>query len=342
MTHGLVLDTFRSALPGAPVIGPVSLNVAAGEVMALLGPSGAGKTTLLRAIAGLIPATGGVRVAGTDRGAAAPEARDIVYLHQSPRLFPHLDVAGNVAFPMRLRRAPDAVVRDRVRALLDLVQLGPLAGRRIEGLSGGERQRVALARALAADPQVLLLDEPFAALDPSLRAEVRAALEAVLRSARLATMLVTHDLEEAGWLAHRAGVLLDGALVQVDTPMHLFAAPANLAIAAFLEIPNRWTRQEAAVLLSDLPATATHVVLPAAGVRAVADPSGSARVERLLPSRERLRVTLRLGEVAVIAEVVGAPLHPGDRVTLQADADRATCFDGTGRRITPAVSNRSS
>src|SRR5690606_28547222 len=140
--------------------------------------------------------------------------------------------------------------------------------------------------------------------------------------------------------AHRAGVLLDGALVQVDTPMHLFAAPANLAIAAFLEIPNRWTRQEAAVLLSDLPVTATHVVLPASAVRAVADPSGSARVERLLPSRERLRVTLRLGEVAVIAEVVGAPLHPGDRVTLEADADRATCFDGGGRRITPAVSNR--
>ncbi len=335
MTVGLALDTFRSALPGAPVIGPISIEIAAGEVLAMLGPSGAGKTTLLRAIAGLIPATGGVHVAGTDRATAAPEARGIVYLHQTPRLFPHLDVAGNVAFPMHLRGVPEATARSRVAALLDLVQLGPLATRHTEGLSGGERQRVALARALAADPQVLLLDEPFAALDPSLRAEVRAALEAVLQSARLATILVTHDLEEAGWLAHRAGVLLNGALVQVDSPMQLFATPANLAVATFLEIPNRWTRAEATALLPNLPPTATHVVLPAAAVQAKADPAGSSVVERLLPSRERPRLIVRAGQLGVVAEAPEGPLRPGDRVTLMLDARRASLFDGTGGRIPP-------
>jgi ABC-type sulfate/molybdate transport systems ATPase subunit len=335
MTTGLVLDTFRSALPGAPVIGPISLEVAAGEVVALLGPSGAGKTTLLRAIAGLVPATGGVRVAGNERAAAAPESRGIVYLHQTPRLFPHLDVAGNIAFPMRLRRVPDGTMQRRVLELMELVQLVPLASRRVDGLSGGERQRVALARALAADPAVLLLDEPFAALDPSLRTEVRAALEAILRSAQLATILVTHDLEETGWLAHRAGVLLDGMLAQVDSPSRLFDAPASLAVAAFLEFPNRWTRDEAAELLPAMPAGASHVVMPAAGIIATADPHGTAIVERVVPSREHFRVVVRASAAVAVADVGGAPPGPGERVTLTVHPTRASYFDRAGGRITP-------
>jgi len=333
MTDGLVLADFRSALPGAPVIGPISMEVAAGEVLALLGPSGAGKTTLLRAIAGLIPASGSLRVAGTDRVSAAPESRGIVYLHQTPRLFPHLDVAGNVAFPMRLRHLPETAVQHRVAALLELVQLGPLAARRTEGLSGGERQRVALARALAADPRVLLLDEPFAALDPSLRAEVRAALEAVLHSARLATVLVTHDLEEAGWLAHRAGVLLDGAVVQVAPPMHLFEAPASLAVATFLEIPNRWTIREAGALLPNAPPRASHVVLHAAAIQAMVDTEGRAVVSRLLPAREHLRVLVEQDGLQVMAESTGPAPLPGSRVTLAVRADRAVFFDPAGQRI---------
>jgi thiamine transport system ATP-binding protein len=333
MTDSLVLVDFRSALRGAPVIGPISLDVPAGEVLALLGPSGAGKTTLLRAIAGLIPATGSLRVAGTDRGTTAPESRGIVYLHQTPRLFPHLDVAGNVAFPMRLRHLPEATVQRRVAELLDLVQLGPMAARRTEGLSGGERQRVALARALAAEPRVLLLDEPFAALDPALRAEVRAALEAVLHSARLATILVTHDLEEAGWLAHRAGVLLEGTLVQVAPPLQLFEAPATLAVAAFLEIPNRWTIPEAAPLLPDAPAGAGHVALHAAGILATVEPEGRATVVRLLPAREHLRLLVEQDGLVVMAESAGPPPAPGARVTLSVRPDRAVFFDDTGHRV---------
>ena len=333
MTDSLRLTDYRTALPGAPIIGPISLEVPAGEVLALLGPSGAGKTTLLRAIAGLVPATGGLRVAGQEQSHAAPEARGIVYLHQAPRLFPHLDVAGNVAFPMRLRRRPEAEVHDRVRVLLELVQLGPLAGRRPEGLSGGERQRVALARALAAEPKVVLLDEPFAALDPSLRAEVRAALEAVLQAARPATILVTHDLEEAGWLAHRAGVLHEGVLAQVAPPIDLFDAPASLAIATFLEIPNRWTVHEAAPLLPHVPAHARHVVVPAAAIRATSHVDGQAVVARLLPSREHLRLLLEQDGLLVMAEAVGPPPATGTRVALEICQDRAVFFDAEGRRI---------
>jgi ABC-type sulfate/molybdate transport systems ATPase subunit len=335
MTDSLRLTDFRCALPGAPVIGPISLEVAAGEVLALLGPSGAGKTTLLRAMAGLVPAAGGLAVAGTDRSGAAPESRGIVYLHQTPRLFPHLDVLGNVAFPMRLRRLPEPAVRDRATALLDLVQLGPLATRRTDGLSGGERQRVALARALAAEPRVLLLDEPFAALDPGLRAEVRAALEAVLQAAQLATVLVTHDLEEAGWLAHRAGVLLEGSLVQLAPPIELFEAPASMAVATFLEIPNRWTIGEAASMGLDAPPGAHHVALHAAAIRATADAAGRAIVERILPAREHLRLVVEEAGVRVMAESVGPAPRPGARVALTVQADRAIFFNSEGRRIAP-------
>lgn len=333
MNGGLILDNVRSALPGAPVVGPLSLEVAAGDVLAILGPSGAGKTTLLRAIAGLIPGTGRVLVGGTNHGTAPPEARRIVYLHQTPRLFPHLDVAGNIAFPVRLRGTSESAVRARTTALLDLVQLGPLAARRISGLSGGERQRVALARALAADPDVLLLDEPFAALDPGLRAEVRSALEAVLASSRLATILVTHDLEEAGWLAGRAGVLLGGTLVQLDAPARLFESPRSLAVAAFLEIPNRWTREEASPWLPNLPPEATHVVLPATAVQATANPAGHAIVERLLPTRDRLRLLVRAGKLGVVAEAIGASPVPGNRVSLTVHGDRANYYDRAGERI---------
>lgn len=335
---GLSLANFHTALPGAPIIGPISLEVAPGEVVALLGPSGAGKTTLLRGIAGLIPGRGAVRAHGQEVGTLAPEARGIVYLHQTPRLFPHLNVIDNVAFPMRLRGIARAAARTRATELLERVHLVTLSRRPIAGLSGGERQRVALARAMAADPRVLLLDEPFAALDPSLRSELRATLEALLlEETGPATLLVTHDFDDAALLGRRLGILLDGRLAQLDRPQTVFESPATLGIAAFLEIPNRWTRSEAAVVLGDVPDKAAMVAVPAGAIHVAPSADGSGIVERLIPGRERTAVVVRVGPVALRAMVDGTAPAPGDRVTVHVDRGRLLIFgeDGQRREISP-------
>ena len=226
----------------APGLRPISLEVAAGERVAVLGASGAGKTTLLRAVAGLAPLRAGrvhVAVAGgplRDVTALPPERRDAVYLHQTPTPFAHLSVFENVAFPLRIRRVGPSELARRVREALALVQLDAFAARMPHTLSGGQRHRVALARAVVARPAVLLLDEPLAALDPSLRDEVRAAIVRAQEDAGAALVLVTHDLDDAGLLADRIAVLAERRLLQVAPPTELFARPASLAVARFLGV----------------------------------------------------------------------------------------------------------
>lgn len=217
----------------------ITFDVSDGERLAIVGPSGAGKTTLLRAIAGLTPiARGTVEIAGQDRTALAPELRDAVYLHQTPLLFPHLNVFENVAFPLRVRGIAESEIRARVAAVLDSIQLGSFAARRPHTLSGGQRHRVALARAIVAHPSVLLLDEPLSSLDPALRVDIRQTILDVARENRLALVIVTHDLDDAALMADRIGVLLNGRIVQIATPAELFAHPASLAVARLLAIPN--------------------------------------------------------------------------------------------------------
>lgn len=218
----------------------IHLAVARGERLALLGPSGAGKTSLLRALAGLDSlATGTLVVDGVDVTSWSPERRRVVYLHQTPALFPHLSVLDNVAFPMTLRGVARQEARRRASALLETLHLGALAGRPPLGLSGGERHRTALARALAAEPAVLLLDEPFAALDPSLRAEVRQAVLDMLADRNgPAVIVVTHDVDEAAQLGDHIAVLLDGRIAQHDAPSDLLRRPGSVAVARFLGMPN--------------------------------------------------------------------------------------------------------
>jgi molybdate transport system ATP-binding protein len=198
----------------------VALDVA-GETVAVVGPSGAGKSTLLRAVAGLTQASGYVRVDGEDWSSRPPERRSIGFVFQDYALFPHLTVRGNVAFGGQ----PDDV--------LERLGIAHLADARPRELSGGERQRVALARALARKPQVLLLDEPLAALDPHTRDTVRVELRATLRELGLPTIVVTHDFVDAAALADRVGVLVDGALVQVGRADELISAPVSPFVARF-------------------------------------------------------------------------------------------------------------
>src|SRR6186997_135238 len=210
-----------------------SLDVAGGEILALLGPSGCGKTTLLRTIAGFErPDAGTIEVGGRVVAGAAwapPEARGVGMVFQDYALFPHLTVAENVGFGLARRDRAT-----RVPALLALVDLCGLGARYPHELSGGQQQRVALARALAPAPRVVLLDEPWSNVDPQLRAELRHEVASVLRPLRVTALLVTHDREEAFSLADRIALMRDGEIVQVGTSEELYFAPADRWSAEFL------------------------------------------------------------------------------------------------------------
>lgn len=217
----------------------VTLETRPGELMALLGPSGSGKTTLLRAIAGLETVDGGrILLGGEDATRIPARRRRVGFVFQNYALFRHMTVFENVAFGLRARprreRPAEAEIRERVLRLLDMVQLGGFEGRRPAALSGGQRQRVALARALAIEPRLLLLDEPFGALDAKVRRDLRRWLRELHDRLGLTTVFVTHDQEEAMELADRVAVLNHGRLEQVGTPAEVYDRPATPFVAEFL------------------------------------------------------------------------------------------------------------
>ena len=226
-----------------PALDRVSLEIPSGGLVALLGPSGSGKTTLLRVIAGLeVADEGSVRFGGLDVANRRPRDREVGFVFQHYALFRHLSVFENVAFGLRVRprklRRPEAEIRARVRELLELVQLAPLAGRYPGQLSGGQRQRVALARALAVEPRVLLLDEPFGALDAKVRKELRRWLRRLHDEMGVTTVFVTHDQEEALELADRVVVMHRGRVEQVGTPEEVYDQPATEFVYGFLGSVN--------------------------------------------------------------------------------------------------------
>ncbi len=221
-----------------PALKGVSLFAEEGEFLALLGPSGSGKTTLLRVIAGLeTPDAGAVSFRGEDLLATPIRKRGIGFVFQHYALFRHMTVAQNIAFGMHAKgrdAPPRAAIRAKVEELLGLVQLDNLGKRYPSQLSGGQRQRVALARALAIEPKILLLDEPFGALDAKVRRELRRWLRDLHERTGLTTIFVTHDQEEALELADRVALLKDGALEQVGTPEELYHEPASAFVFDFL------------------------------------------------------------------------------------------------------------
>jgi ABC-type Fe3+/spermidine/putrescine transport system ATPase subunit len=217
----------------------VSLDIADGELLTLLGPSGCGKTTLLRAIAGFIrPGAGRVRLGGVDVTGKPPHRRPVNMVFQRPTLFPHLDVAGNVAFGLRIARVSRSEQTQRVVEALALVRLEGYGDRRAHELSGGQMQRVALARALVNRPQVLLLDEPLSALDLKIRLEMEVELRRVHRETGATFVYVTHDQREALALSDRIAVFDDGRLIQVGTPHDIYRRPATPFAARFVGDAN--------------------------------------------------------------------------------------------------------
>ncbi|MBO0868342.1 MAG: TOBE-like domain-containing protein [Micromonosporaceae bacterium] len=297
---------------GTQVLTDINLDIGSGSLSALLGPSGGGKSTLLRVIAGLEqPDSGTVVISGRDATRLRPQQRNVGFVFQHYAAFKHLTVYRNVAFGLEVRRRPKAEIRRRVGELLELVHLEQFAGRYPAQLSGGQRQRMALARALAVEPEVLLLDEPFGALDAQVRKELRAWLRRLHDEVHVTTVFVTHDQEEAMDVADEIVVLAGGRVEQIGSPADVYDHPANSFVMSFLGPVTRLDGE---------------LVRPH-DIELSAEPAGGtpARVVRVVRLGFEVRVEMRAAGEDVWAQVTREvadrlDLKPGDTVHLRPSA----------------------
>ena len=268
----------------------VSLSIEAGEFFTLLGPSGCGKTTLLRMIAGFdLPDNGQILLDGVDLVGTPPEQRPVHTVFQSYALFPHMTVAGNIAFPLKMANTPMAEIKAKVAEALDDVRLGGFATRYPHELSGGQRQRVAIARALVTHPKVLLLDEPLSALDAKLREQMQIELINLQKEVGITFVYVTHDQSEALALSHRIAVMNHGKVEQLDEPDRIYSFPRNRFVADFIGTCNLYDgtilRINGESMTLKLDGLGAVKIAKVAGIEA-----GSAGVLALRPEKIRISV----------------------------------------------------
>jgi putative spermidine/putrescine transport system ATP-binding protein len=336
-TDGLTLSGLGKTLGGRTIIDDLSLTVRRGELVSLLGPSGCGKTTTLRMIAGFLPPDAGrIVMAGRDVTRLGPDKRPSAMVFQNYALWPHLTVAKNVAYPLRLRRLPRAEIAERVDQVLGLVNLLHHRDSRPPRISGGEQQRVALARALVQEPDVLLLDEPLSNLDAKLRVRVREDIRDLQQRLGITTVIVTHDQEEALSISDRVAVMNRGRIEQFSSPAELYARPATEFVATFVGALNRFdgsfdgTRiQEGPGVVGVRPENVTFSSTPRPGaLRAI--------VERVVPHGHFDEVRLRREDVTLSAYVSGASPRPGE--VGFASIDRALVYRD-GRLVEPVVAS---
>ena len=319
----------------------VSLGIQDGQTLAVLGPSGCGKSTLLRVVAGLEPVSAGsVLLDGADVTGVPAHRRGFALMFQDGQLFPHLSVAGNVGYALRLRHVPRREREARVAELLELIGLSGYAERRPGTLSGGERQRVALARALAVRPRLLLLDEPLSALDRGLRERLAAELRDVLRAEGTTAVLVTHDHEEAFTVADRMAVMRDGRVVQTGTVQEVWRRPADPWTARFLGYAAVLTGRAAAYVWSGGPPTeasqpgtvalrrsAVRVTPVGADDRGGGGPVGVVTAARLTPEQWRVVVDVpEVGPLDAVADATAA-MRAGQAVRVTFDRARMADLD---------------
>jgi ABC-type Fe3+/spermidine/putrescine transport system ATPase subunit len=327
----LSLERVTKAYPGAagPVVDRLSLTVPSGGLTALLGPSGSGKSTLLRMIAGLLEPDGGeIRLGGQSILGRPPDRRGVVMVLQNAPLFPHLTLAANVGFGLRMRGLARAEIAPRVAAMLERVQLSGLGDRPSSQLSGGQAQRGALARALILAPDLLLLDEPLSNLDPALRDEMRGLIRDLQRETGTTMLVVTHDQAEAVAMADRVAVMLGGRVAQEATPQEIFRRPASVAVARFFGGVNFLPGQadakgfQCALGCLPLPAGAAGgpgilTIRPESIRLGPAPQARPARVRSTTFLGTQARISLELGDVtleAVTAPDALAALTPGAEV----------------------------
>jgi ABC-type Fe3+/spermidine/putrescine transport system ATPase subunit len=301
------LRGIRKTFGAHPVLRDCDLDVMKGEVMTLLGPSGCGKTTLLRTVAGfVVPDAGSVAIGDRDVTLTPPNRRPVGMVFQHYALFPHMTVFGNVAYGLRVRRLGGAETERRARAALELVELSGLADRWPLQLSGGQQQRVALARVLVLEPEVLLLDEPFGALDAKLRQSMQVDLRRLVRRVGITTIFVTHDQDEALTLSDRIAVMRGGVFEQVGTPLEIYDRPASAYVADFVGSSNLFTGE-------------------AAGGRVLIGPGSWVRTDRTGPVTVVVRpehLAVRQGESPGWPGTLSFVRHAGATTEYQVDVGR--------------------
>ncbi|HEV7751925.1 MAG TPA: TOBE-like domain-containing protein [Baekduia sp.] len=308
----------------------VSVDIAPGSLTALLGPSGSGKSTLLRVIAGLeVPDAGTVVLEDRDVTKLPPQRRDIGFVFQHYAAFKHLSVRENVAFGLKVRKRPKDEIKAKVDELLGIVGLAGYQERYPSQLSGGQRQRMALARALAIEPKLLLLDEPFGALDANVRAELRAWLRRLHDEVHVTTVLVTHDQEEAMELADRIVVLNEGQIEQAGPPRELYDAPANEFVMGFLgpvaRLGDGLVRPHDLVVRHDpgdgaVEAQVQRVVHLGFEVRVELELAGDGTVAVQLTRSEAEQLELERGDIVYVLQGGGAVPHATDATDAPAAA----------------------
>ncbi len=338
-TPALSVRDLSVSYDGTPAVVGAGLELDEGRVLAVLGPSGCGKSTLLRAIAGLEPATGRVRWHDQDVSTTPTHRRGFALMFQDGQLFPHLTVARNVGYPLRIRRTPRTAAAARIAELLELVGLSGFEGRLPSTLSGGERQRVALARALAASPRLLLLDEPLSALDAGLRQRLADDLRRILVEAGTTAVMVTHDHEEAFAVADRLAVMRDGRIVQSGPIADVWRSPADPATALFLGYARVVEGAAAAGLLAAAGIPDSVSVALRRSALSVADDGplkGEVVDVRTTPGQLRLVVRTDHGELDAVASLDRRPA-PGDDVRLRVDATRMARLPGRSASHQPAL-----
>jgi putative spermidine/putrescine transport system ATP-binding protein len=281
-TDFLSISEAEKSFAATRVLTCVNLGVKRGEFVSLLGPSGCGKTTLLRIVAGLLsPDAGSVRLDGEDITDRPPHHRDVGVVFQNYALFPHLTVAENVAFGLEARRAPRNETQATVERFLDLVHMRDFAVRSIKALSGGQQQRVAVARALAVRPKLLLLDEPFSALDRKLRETMQIELKRLLRELSTTAVFVTHDQDEALMMSDRIAVMNRGGIEQLADPATIYLRPATAFVLGFVGLSTRLAGSITAASDGQIVVATTHGPLRAIGTL----PIGSTAFIAVRPER---------------------------------------------------------
>ncbi|MVS97437.1 ABC transporter ATP-binding protein [Devosia marina] len=341
----------RKSYGSMEILHGVSIDIADGEFVVLVGPSGCGKSTLLRMLAGLEEITGG-EIAIDDKvvNALHPKERDIAMVFQSYALYPHMTVAQNMGFSLKLGRAPKEEIGRRVAKAADMLSLTPYLDRYPRQLSGGQRQRVAMGRAMVRDPKVFLFDEPLSNLDAKLRVQMRSEIKQNHQRLKTTTVYVTHDQIEAMTMADRIVVMHDGVVEQIGTPLELYDFPRNLFVAAFIGSPSMnilsgklsgnsfITADSSAINLPFIPAS-TNDETVSLGIRPehfALDPNGmAAEVITVEPTGSETQVAMLLGGhevVAVFRERITT--RPGECLTVKLDPERIHLFDGqSGLRL---------